>query len=103
MALDEMLAQVLGSVFGQAISQSPSPYVRMNRAYKACFESASASGDWSNRALVQALKDRSVPGAYAEFTGSLAERALAAWEARTDPRDLKRESRRWRDGIRRRS
>lgn len=100
MLLDEMLAQVLGSVFGQAISQSPNPYARMNRVYRTCFEAANESNDWSSERLVQALKDGSVPGAYSEFPGSLSERALTAWAARTDPHTLKRESRRWRDGVR---
>lgn len=95
-----MFAQVLGTVFGQAISQSPSAYARMNRAYRTCFEAATQSGDWSSELLVQTMKDRSVPGAYSAFQGSLAERALAAWEVRTAPEVLKRQSRKWRDGIR---
>lgn len=96
----DALASLLSGLLGTLTWWSPDPITRTNQVYRASFRTATKSGDWSDARLLRMMKDHSVPGAFSEFSGSLAERALAAWQSRTDPKAVRRQSRLWQDGIR---
>lgn len=92
----EALSVVLGSFLADLLGRDPGPVGRMNKAYKASFDQACATGDWEDQVLMARLRQLTVPGAYAPRSQSLTEKAMEAWAQRLDPRTVKRLSRRWR-------
>jgi len=57
----------------------------LDTAYRAAFEAATASADFSDEVLWQELREHSVPGAWGERDGKRIGAAFDAWDQRIDP------------------
>lgn len=98
--MEEMFGSLLGNLSGVTNSWSPDPITRTNQVYRACYRDAAKSGDWFRCGADSDDEGPQRAGSLLRVLGLAGGSALAAWQPRTAPKDVRRRSRDWQDGIR---